>query len=225
MKRTGGNNFSIHLIFGKPAYSTRPSPQPLYSKIRALTLYFNNITNTKKPLGLLNNMNDEIKYTTFRTAMGWVGILASPEGLLSTTLPQSSVEEAYRLLGKSQNQATWCPGLFEDLADRLRIYLGGVKTSFPDELDLSAASLFQRKVWGITSSIPYGETRSYRWVAEQASRPGAARAVGQALGRNPLPIIVPCHRVIASDGQLGGFSGDLEIKRCLLRLESAMGGV
>ena len=170
-------------------------------------------------------MNDELKYTTLRTTMGWVGILASPAGLLSTTLPQNSAEDACRLLGKSQSQATCYPVLFADLAERLQAYLGGGKTSFPDELDLSAATLFQRKVWETTRLIPYGETRSYRWVAEQTGRPGAARAVGQALGRNPLPIIVPCHRVIANGGHLGGFTGGLEMKRCLLRLETAGGGI
>ncbi|UCH42940.1 MAG: MGMT family protein [Dehalococcoidales bacterium] len=165
-------------------------------------------------------MSDELKYTTFKTALGWVGILASPAGLLSTTLPQNSAEEAYQLLGINHTQVTCYPCLFEDLTDRLQTYLSGGKTSFLDKLDLSAATFFQRKVWEKTRLIPYGETRSYQRVAEQTGSPGAARAVGQALGRNPLPIIIPCHRVIASDGRLGGFSGGLEIKRRLLRLEA-----
>jgi len=75
-------------------------------------------------------------------------------------------------------------------------------------------------VWQATRLIPYGETRSYLWVAVQIGKPGAARAVGQALGRNPLPVIVPCHRVIAADGGLGGFTGGLEMKRRLLELET-----
>ncbi len=93
--------------------------------------------------------------------------------------------------------------------------------SFPDELDLSTATPFQRQVWEKTRLIPYGETRSYSWVAEQIGKPGAARAVGQALGRNPLPIIIPCHRVVASDGKLCGFAGGLGMKRRLLSLEAS----
>ena len=73
----------------------------------------------------------------------------------------------------------------------------------------------------MTRLIPYGETRSYIWLAEQLGKMGAVRAVGQALARNPLPIIIPCHRVVAKDGQLGGFTGGMEIKRQLLYLEAS----
>ena len=105
--------------------------------------------------------------------------------------------------------------------ERLRAYFSGHQIAFPDKLDLSGATPFQRKVWEITRLIPYGKTRSYLWVVEQIKQPGAAQAVGQALSRNPLPIIVPCHRVVASDGKLGGFSGGVEMKRRLLFLEAA----
>ncbi|GAI87660.1 unnamed protein product, partial [marine sediment metagenome] len=74
--------------------------------------------------------------------------------------------------------------------------------------------------WEETRLIPYGETRSYAWVAKQVGKPKAARAVGQAMGSNPLPIIIPCHRVITSNGKLGGFGGGLEMKRQLLSLEA-----
>jgi len=165
-------------------------------------------------------MTVELKYITFNTDMGWVGVLGSPTGLLTTTLPQSLAQEAYQLLGDSVNHATWSPRLFEDLTERLRVYFSGHKATFSDELNLSGATPFQRKVWEITRLIPYGETRSYLWVAEQINKPRAVRAVGQALGRNPLPIIIPCHRVVASDGRLGGFSGGTEVKRNLLHLEA-----
>lgn len=112
------------------------------------------------------------------------------------------------------------PQFFEDLAERLRAYYAGRKVDFPDELDLSTATIFQREVWEATKLIPYGETRSYKWVAEQIAKPKAVRAVGQALGKNPLPVIVPCHRVLASKGGLGGFGGGLEMKRFLLQLEA-----
>ena len=166
-------------------------------------------------------MTHELNYIIFNTDMGWVGILASAKRLLCTTLPQRSAQEAHQLLGDSVNHATWSPRLFGDLMERVRAYFGGHKVAFPDELDLSEATPFQREVWEITRLIPYGETRSYTWVAEQIKKPGAVRAVGQALARNPLPVIIPCHRVLNIDGKLGGYSGGTEIKKRLLFLEAS----
>ena len=170
---------------------------------------------------MVNSMTEELHYITFNTSMGWVGILASAKGLLGTTLPQSSAQEACLLLGNSLNQASWSPHLFTDLAERFQAYFSGYQPAFPEELNLSGATPFQCEVWQITRLIPYGEIRSYAWVANQIKRPRASRAVGQALGRNPLPIIVPCHRVVASDGKLGGFGGGIEMKRDLVSLESS----
>ena len=150
-------------------------------------------------------------------------MLASAKGLLRTTLPQCSAQEACQQLGDSVSHATWSPHLFKDLTERLRVYFSRHRTTFPDKLDLSRATHFQREVWEITRLIPYGETRSYAWVAKQIKKPRAMRAVGQALSKNPLPIIVPCHRVVASDGKLGGFGGGIELKRYLLSLETPAG--
>ena len=166
-------------------------------------------------------MTGELKYITFNTDMGWIGILGSVNGLLCATLPQRSAEEALQRLGDNVNQAIWSPHRFEDLLERLKIYFSGHRVAFPDELDLSIATPFQCEVWEATKLIPYGETRSYAWVVGQMGKPKAVRAVGQALGKNPLPIIIPCHRVITSDGKLGGFSEGLEMKRFLLNLETA----
>ena len=166
-------------------------------------------------------MAGELKYITLNTKVGWVGILGSAKGLLFVTLPQCSAQEARQLLGDSVNHATWSPHRFKDLMERLRIYFSGHKAVFPEELDLSAATPFQREVWEITRLIPYGETRSYTWVAEQIGKPKALRAVGQALGSNPLPVIVPCHRVLNIDGKLGGYSRGVEMKRYLLSLEAS----
>ena len=168
-------------------------------------------------------MIGELKYTTFNTDIGWVGILASAKGLLSTTLPQPSAQVALQLLGDSTNQAAWSSHSLANLVERLKVYFSGHKATFPDKLDLSEATLFQRQIWEATRLISYGETRSYLWVANQIRRPEAVRAVGQALGRNPLSIIVPCHRVVASDGRLGGFSEGVETKRQLLYLEASAG--
>ena len=168
-------------------------------------------------------MTQELYYVIFNTSTGWLGILGSITGLLRVTLPQCSAPEVHRLLGVGTNQAVLLPHRFQNLVERLRAYFAGHKADFPDKLDLSAATTFQREVWEATRLIPYGETRSYTWVAEKIKKPKAVRAVGQALGRNPLPVIIPCHRVLASNGGLGGFSGGLEMKRFLLHLETTDG--
>lgn len=160
-----------------------------------------------------------LKYITFNTDMGWIGILSSARGLRRTTLPQPSAQEARQLLGESQ--AARAPYLFDDLVQRFRSYLSGCQSTFPDRLDLSGATAFQRRVLEMTRRVPYGDTRSYLWVAEQIEQSRAARAVGQALARNPLPIIVPCHRVLASSGQMGGYRGGIEMKKYFLYLEAA----
>jgi len=168
-------------------------------------------------------VTQELYYFIFDTPAGWVGILGSTTGLLRVTLPRRSTREIQQLLGISPDRATLSPHRFQDLMERLRAYFAGHKADFPDRLDLSAATTFQREVWKATRLIPCGETRSYTWVAEQLKKPEAVRAVGQALGRNPLPVIIPCHRVLASNGGLGGFSGGLEMKRFLLHLEAKSG--
>ena len=150
-----------------------------------------------------------------------MGILGSNQGLQRTTLPQSSEQQVRRLLGDSLGQAECSPHLFTGLMERFRAYFAGHRIDFPDKLDLSGATPFQRRVWEVTRLIPYGDTRSYLWVAEQIKQPGAVRAVGQALGGNRLPIIIPCHRVLAKSGSLGGFGGGLEMKSYLLSLEAS----
>ncbi|MDD4985380.1 MAG: methylated-DNA--[protein]-cysteine S-methyltransferase [Dehalococcoidales bacterium] len=165
-------------------------------------------------------MAEGLNGTIFNTRMGWMGILGSARGLLSIILPQSSRQQARELLGNRVRYTPVPPHLFDDLVERLKGYLSGSRVDFPDRLDLSGATPFQRTVWETTRFIPYGETRSYIWVAGQINQPGAARAVGQALGSNPLPIIIPCHRVLRNNGSPGGFSSGIEIKERLLQLEN-----
>ena len=164
-------------------------------------------------------MNEQLNYLIFNTAMGWMGILSSARGLRQLVLPRRSAQEVRQLLDESTSHASRTPHLFQDLMERLILYSSSHKVNFPDKLDLCGATAFQHAVWEATQLIPYGETRSYAWVAEQIEQPKAVRAVGQALGRNPLPIIIPCHRVLASDGKLGGFTGGIKMKQKLLHLE------
>jgi methylated-DNA-[protein]-cysteine S-methyltransferase len=166
-------------------------------------------------------MAKKLYYTIFKTKWGYVGSLGSQAGLLAVTLPQKTQQQAINSLGKQAQTAILSPESFSDLEQRFQEYYSGKKTVFIDQLDLSNATTFQRQVWETTRLIPYGETKSYGWVANQIGKPLAARAVGQAVGKNPFLIIVPCHRVIAGDGGLGGFGGDLETKKALLQLEKA----
>lgn len=108
------------------------------------------------------------------------------------------------------------------LARQLQRYAAGKSVSFRVRLDLSTGTPFQQKVWRALLKIPRGETRSYLWVARHIGKPRAVRAVGAACGANPVGIIVPCHRVVASDGSLGGYTGGLKWKKRLLKLEGAL---
>ena len=101
----------------------------------------------------------------------------------------------------------------------LRSYFTGQEVSFTPQLRFISGTDFEKSVWAAIREIPFGETRSYKWVAEKVGSPSAVRAVGRALGKNPIPIVVPCHRVIESDGSLGGYSSGVERKRRLLDLE------
>jgi methylated-DNA-[protein]-cysteine S-methyltransferase len=108
------------------------------------------------------------------------------------------------------------------VAVQLRKYLAGQSTSFSLEVDIRRLTPFERSVLRQTMKIPYGKTASYGQIAERVGKPKAYRAVGNALGANPIPIIIPCHRVIASDGGLGGYGGGLPYKKKLLSLEGAI---
>lgn len=158
----------------------------------------------------------------FETCLGWMAVVGSPFGLQRVILPHCSKSAILEQI--SQN--SWSLGdnkypELSGLAKDIRRYLEGKEVAFHYRLDLMTATEFQKRVWCVVKRIPYGQTRSYLWVAGVLGLPGGARAVGQALARNPLPIIVPCHRVINSDGSLGGFSGGIELKWRLLQIESS----
>ena len=116
------------------------------------------------------------------------------------------------------------PAALAPIFAQLREYFAGKRTHFNLPVDLSSLTPFQREVLAVTRRIPAGQTWSYQRVAEKMGRPQSSRPVGQALGRNPIPIVIPCHRVLASDGSLGGYSGGsgLRAKRWLLQLEGAL---
>ena len=124
--------------------------------------------------------------------------------------------------GRVEPQENWREdgGCFGDVEHQLREYFAGTRRAF--DLPLAPVGTgFQQEVWQALRTIGYGETRSYLDIATQIGRPRAVRAVGAANGRNPLPIVIPCHRVIGSDGSLTGFGGGIDAKRYLLALEGA----
>jgi len=119
------------------------------------------------------------------------------------------------------NRGSWQPaedGAFADVAEQLDAYFAGSLTHFDVDLRLDGTD-FQRRVWSALLTIPFGDTRSYGEIAAQIGSPTASRAVGMANGRNPISIIVPCHRVIGSTGSLTGYGGGIDRKRALLSLE------
>jgi methylated-DNA-[protein]-cysteine S-methyltransferase len=162
-----------------------------------------------------------IKYAVISTKFGFVGLGGSELGLALLTLPKSSREAVLYEIKEFAGDAVEGTSEFDDLPFRLQCYFNGEQVSFTNSLDFCGATGFYRDVWNATRSIPYGETRTYAWVAQQIGKPRASRAVGGALARNPFPIIVPCHRVVASNGKLGGFGGGLALKKRLLELEAA----
>jgi methylated-DNA-[protein]-cysteine S-methyltransferase len=150
----------------------------------------------------------------YRTIDSPIGPLAlAGRGRVLTNLRM--VDQTYE-----PNRNDWVPDdrAFPDAVEQLEAYFAGERNDFDLELSL-AGSEFQRRVWQALLTIPYGETRSYGQVAEQVGATGAARAVGLANGRNPIAIIVPCHRVIGASGSLTGYGGGLDRKRSLLELE------
>ena len=161
-------------------------------------------------------------YTIFSTNAGWMAVLGSEAGLRRITLPQASPEAARQALGDVVVEAATDARALSNVVGRLIRYFEGERVDFPDSLDLDGSTTFYREVWRVTRSIPHGERRSYAWVARELGRPQASRAVGQALGRNPFPIVVPCHRVVGSNGALCGFGGGLAMKQQLLELESGV---
>ena len=161
----------------------------------------------------------------FRTPWGWMGISETTKGIDSVVLPKASRQAVLSELGSLSAELRGrrtSPRLREAQA-QLTGYLAGTHRSFDLSLDLSRGTGFQQKVWRTLRRIPYGRLRSYQWVAARVGGRQYARAVGNAVGVNPMPIVIPCHRIVAQDMSIGGFSCGLPTKRKLLTLEGTLG--
>jgi len=161
----------------------------------------------------------------FETPLGWAGVAASEQGICRLTLPKKDKKAVERELKvfSSQNEKGSQTHALSKAVRLLQKYFSGKRVSFDLLLDTRSYTPFQQAVWQAAAEIPSGETRSYAWIAKKIKNPRAVRAVGQALGANPIPIIIPCHRVISSAGTLGGYAGGLLMKQRLLELESRKG--
>ena len=153
----------------------------------------------------------------YRTIDSPVGLLTLA-GVGSTLMHLRMVDQTHE-----PDRSGWEPAdddAFPEAVEQLSGYFAGELTEFDLDLRL-AGTEFQRRVWAALRTIPYGETRSYGQIAEQIGSSGASRAVGLANGRNPIGIIVPCHRVIGSTGGMTGYGGGIDRKRALLALEKS----
>ena len=166
-------------------------------------------------------------YTLFRTAVGSCALAWGPDGIVGVQLPESNqsatLARLLRKLDGSASPGTASPEIQRTIDDIVNLLDGEPSDLLHARLDMSRVPAFFRDVYAIVRRIPPGQTLSYGEVARRCGDQGAARAVGQAMARNPFPIIVPCHRVLAADGRSGGFSanGGVQTKMRLLAIEGA----
>jgi len=179
---------------------------------------------TASPDAALKTGLFHLVYTVIASPVGHVGLAATPKGLCRLDTRLASEDDFLARLSGLGHRPQKNPAAFNHVIEELEAYFAGKLRRFTSPLDLSAGTEFQRRVWRELLTIPYGQTRSYEWLARAAGRPQGARAVGNANGKNPLSIIVPCHRVVRKSGDLGGYASGPETKRYLLDLEQASHG-
>ena len=160
------------------------------------------------------------RYHLVELPMGWMVLLGGEDGLKRASLkptPQEAIED----MGMDLDRAEDDPNAFTEVVECLHRYAAGDRTALDEiGLDFSGITPFFSAAWNACRSIPAGETRSYAWLAAEAGSPLAMRAAGQAMARNRFSLIIPCHRVIASNGGLGGYGGGgLRVKAWLLQME------
>ena len=169
---------------------------------------------------------DGAGFALFATPIGTCGIAWSAHGLRGVQLPEADDREALaRLERRFPDLTLAAPDPIAEIIDEIGLHLSGRPVGYRKvKLDFHGVHPFERSVYAAARAIPFGETRTYGALAAQVGDPQAAQAVGQALGRNPWPIIVPCHRITAAEGRTGGFSapGGTATKLRLLEIEGAL---
>lgn len=168
-------------------------------------------------------MQKVAKYAIFKTKWGHFGLAGTESGLCRTLLPGSNLPAIKAQLLKSLPDAQLDRTLFKALQEQIVAYFEGMHVSFSSDIPLFLDGLadFSRSVLIACRGVGFGQAITYRELAERSGRPTASRAVGGALARNPLPLLIPCHRVIRTDGKMGGFSapGGIALKKRMLDLE------
>ncbi len=157
------------------------------------------------------------------TDLGFIGLIVSERGIARLILPRLTAAETRAALRAEYPALTMLDAAqLPEYANALRRYARGEAEPFDFPFDLRGLTEFQQAALMAAYAIPYGEVRAYKWIAETINRPRAARAVGGAMARNPIPLMIPCHRVVAVNGSLTGYSGPggLDAKRRLLQLEA-----
>ena len=160
-----------------------------------------------------------VRFGSLETPIGSVFVAISNSGLFDVAFGVTNQVRYVARLGTRVERALPDQRAVSGVLDQLDSYFSGNVTRFSIPLDLRVPTDFTYRVLRNASRIPFGRTMSYGEIAKRVDSPCASRAVGGALGRNPLPIVIPCHRVIRGDGSIGGFTGGLDIKKHLLRLE------
>jgi len=166
-------------------------------------------------------MQDTIAWASMRSRIGTIRVAATLSGVCKITLGKETAQDFFSWLERHVGRASHKSersGIVAIALDQVAEYLDGQRRQFDLPLDLCGTE-FQRRVWAAVAAIPYGQTRTYADIARVIGRSEAVRAVGAANGANPLPLVVPCHRVLGSDGSLTGYGGGLDVKRKLLEME------
>jgi methylated-DNA-[protein]-cysteine S-methyltransferase len=165
----------------------------------------------------------DIAYAAVDSPFGTLVAAATDRGLVRLTFPEERTDVALeRLAARVSPRILESPRRLDPVRRELDEYFAGRRQSFEIPLDWSLVGPFARRVLGAAAAIPYGSVLTYTQVAGKAGSPRGSRAAGNALGSNPIPIVVPCHRVLRLGGTLGGYAGGLERKRWLLEFEGAL---
>jgi methylated-DNA-[protein]-cysteine S-methyltransferase len=165
----------------------------------------------------------DVAYATVDSPLGTLTVAATPRGLVALGLPNRAPEDvAQELASRISPRVLEVPARLDPVRRELDLYFAGELHDFDLPLDWQLSRGFRLEVLRQTARIPYGSTLSYKQIAARAGSERAVRAAGSALGANPIPIVVPCHRVLRTGGALGGYGGGLPMKESLLRLEGAL---
>ena len=165
----------------------------------------------------------DVAYATVDSPFGPLLLAATPRGLVKVSFPQFGTEATLEELAtRISPRVLEAPARLDEARRELDLYFEGRLAEFELPLDWQLSDGFRKKVQQAINRIPYGRTRSYTEVARSAGNERAVRAAGTACGANPLPIVVPCHRVLRSGGALGGYGGGLPMKEALLKLEGVL---